>query len=164
MEEAKKEWVLDELFYVGMRWRIVYGLVRFVFGLALLRMVGTTVSTLLGPAMTHEFSEDPHDILYRFVAHTLTRHPIEITYFIALYFVVWGLADAVLSLAVIHKKPYAYVASMMLISVFTIYEAWRYLHTHSLILLGIIVLDIGLIVLIQHEYKKLVVPQTSPPA
>lgn len=156
MEESKKELVLDDLFYIGMRWRVLYGIARFVFGLALLRVVGTSVSELMNPLMNHEFAEGHRDILYRFVSHTLTHHPIEITYFIALYFVIWGFVDAALSLAVIYKKPVAYIASMVLIVVFTIYEVWRYTHTHSLILLGIIIIDIGLVVLLHHEYRKLV--------
>jgi uncharacterized membrane protein len=45
--------------------------------------------------------------------------------------------------------------SYLLITAFIVYELFRFTHTHSLVLLGVIIIDILVIWLIRREHKKL---------
>ena len=145
----------EKLFNFGMKWRIGYGFFRILFGLALLKVVGTPLIELFSALMKHELVEDPSDILYSFITNILTSHPLYITYFLALYFIFWGIIDVVLSYNLIKHRLWAFPASFILISLFVIYEAIRFSYTHSFILLGVILLDTIILWLIWREYKKL---------
>ena len=77
----------DRLFNIGMRWRIGYGFFRILLGLALLKVVGTPLIEVATTLMNHELIKDPSDILYTFIASSLTHHPFYVTYFLAFHFI-----------------------------------------------------------------------------
>lgn len=145
----------ERLFTIGMNWRIGYGFFRILFGLALLKVVGIPLIEVVATLMQHELVEDPSDILYTFITTILTNHPLYITYFLALYFIFWGVVDIVLSYNLIKHRLWAFPASFLLISLFVVYEMIRFTYTHSFILLGVILLDTIILWLIRREYKKL---------
>lgn len=138
-----------------MKWRIGYGFFRILFGLALLKVVGIPLIEVLSTSMRHELLEDPSDILYSFISNILTSHPLYITYFLALYFIFWGVLDVLLSYSLLKHRLWAFPASFLLISLFVIYEGVRFTYTHSFILLGVILLDTFILWLIWKESKKL---------
>jgi uncharacterized membrane protein len=145
----------ERLFCFGMKWRIGYGLFRILFGLALLKVVGTPLIEVVSTLMRHELVEDPSDILYSFITGVLINHPLYITYFLALYFIFWGVLDVVLSYNLIKHRLWAFPASFLLICLFAIYEAIRFSYTHSFILLGVILLDTIILWIIWREFNKL---------
>ena len=138
-----------------MKWRIAYGFFRVIFGFVLLNVVGTLLLDVVSRLMSHELNQDPSDILYRFISSILTSHPLYVTYFLAVYFIFWGVLDIVLSYNLIKQKMWAFPVSFILISFFILYELIRYTHTHSTILLFIILLDALILWLIQRQYIKL---------
>lgn len=145
----------ERLFNIGMKWRIGYGFFRILLGLALLKVVGTPLIEVVSTLMKHELVEDPSDILYSFITNVLTNHPLYVTYFLALYFIFWGVLDVVLSYNLIKHRLWAFPASFVLVSLFVMYEAIRFSYTYSFILLGVILLDAIILWLIWREYKKL---------
>ncbi len=152
----------EKLFNIGMMVRIGYGFLRVLFGLALLNVVGTPLSEVTTILMRHELVEDPSDILYTFITNILTNHPLYVTYFLALYFIFWGVIDVVLSYNLIKHRLWAFPASFILIGLFVTYEAIRFSYTHSFILLGVIFLDIIILWLIWREYRKLKISALKP--
>ena len=145
----------EDLFITGMWWRIVYGAVRVIFGLSLLRVIGMPLLDIFSKLMSHELIEEPGDLLVNFTRNFLTHHPLQITYFLASYFIFWGLVDMVLSYNLIKHRLWAFPVSMVLVSLFIIYELVRVTHTHSLLLLWIIFVDMVILLLIGREYAKL---------
>lgn len=150
-----KEALQERLFTIGMKWRIAYGFLRVLVGLALLKIVGTPLIEVVTTVMRHELVDDPGDALYGFIAGVLAHHPLYITYFLALYFIFWGLVDMVLSYNLIKHNLWAFPASFVLIGFFIFYEALHFVHTRSLVLLWIICVDTVIVWLIWREYKKL---------
>jgi uncharacterized membrane protein len=146
---------LSILFRFSMWWRIAYGSVRLVVGVALLQYIGTPISDLLLSVMQHEVTQDVTDALFQFFYHLIEDHSFTVTYFIALYLIFWGLVDIVLSLCLLWHKLWAFSTTMVLIALFILYSVYRFTHTHSLILLSIIFIDIVILYLISIEYKKL---------
>jgi uncharacterized membrane protein len=145
----------DRIFRYGMYWRIFYGSLRILFGIVLFRLVGTSLIDIITRLMTHELVQDPSDKLYAFAVYWLGHHPLSITYFLASYFIFWGVVDIVLSVELLRERLWAFPASLVLIAGFVIYEIIRFTHTHSLILLWIIFVDIFIFWFIEREYKKL---------
>ncbi len=144
----------DELFRFGMFWRIGYGTIRLVVGLILLRHIGTPLSDVFARAFRSEFFEEPREHFINTVGPFVHHFSFEITYFLAIYLIFWGLVDVFLSVQLLRLKLWAFPVTMWLIALFIVYEIYRYTHTHSVILLGIIIIDVGLIWLINGEYGR----------
>ncbi len=150
-----KEGIYDLLFRLGMYWRILYGTVRFVFGFFALRLVGTPLSELFYRLMRHEVLSDPGDLVLNVIGSFLDNHAYKVTYFLAIYFIIWGAIEVVLSINLLKKHVWAFPTSIYLIIALMVYEIYRVTRTHSLILLGVIFVDLFLIWVIRHEYRKL---------
>ena len=138
-----------------MWWRIIYGTLRTLLGLGLLKLVGIPLITIVETVMRRELVDDPGDTLFNTVHHLLQLHPFTITYFLSAYMIFWGVTDIFLSIALLKHQLWAFPASLVLIAVFAVYEIYRFTHTHSLILLGIIGVDIFIFFAIQNEYKQI---------
>ena len=145
----------DFLFRIGMYWRIVYGFLRLVVATLLIQKIGTPVSQVLYSVWSGEQSEDPRDVFLNFFSSILGHFPYHVTYFLVSYLVFWGLVDIVLSISLLKHKLWAFPVTLSLIGLFVIYEIYRFFHTHSLLLLWIIIVDFVLMWLIRNEYRNL---------
>lgn len=144
----------SKLFKIGMYWRVLYGAIRILVGLTLLEFINIPFTVLLQRIMSHELAEDPADDLFTFTNHFLQIHPLHVTYFLSFYLIFWGIIDIFLSINLLKRKTWAFPASLGLVTFFVLYELYRLTHTHSLILLSIILIDIIIIWVINREYKK----------
>lgn len=153
-EKRDRSW-WEILFRIGMVWRIFYGSVRLIVGIFFLRIVGTPLVDVFYQVMRREHLEDPTDLLIQVAGPALQHAPLTVTYFLAGYLIFWGVIDVVLSISLIKEKTWAFPISMYLIGIFVVYEFYRFLHTHSLILLGVIAVDVVLFYLIRREYRVL---------
>ena len=147
--------IFGKLFKIGMWWRIFYGALRLMLGFSLLKIIGRPVIDVVTWVLSHEFIQDPSDILLTTARMVLSHNSYYVTYFLAFYFIFWGVTDVVLSISLLREQLWSFPISMYVIGIFILYEAFRFLHTHSLILLSVIVIDIFILLLIYTEYKKL---------
>ena len=147
--------ILSELFRIGMWWRIVYGSLKLLLGLTLLRLVGSPLSEVFHMLIRHELTGDKDDFLIQLAQPLVAHFQVPITHFLAFYFIFWSIIDMVLSISLLRHKLWAFPMSIVLITLFVCYEVYRVFHTHSLILTAIIIIDIGLIFIINAEYRKL---------
>ena len=143
------------LFRIAMWWRIGYGFFRLIFGFILLNVVGTPISDIFYKLASHELTQDPNDILIQTLTPIVNNFPITITYFVAIYFLFWGILDITLSILLLKHKMWAFPLTIVLISGFVVYEVYRFTHTHSIVLLGVIVIDAIIALLIYRERKSL---------
>jgi uncharacterized membrane protein len=138
-----------------MYWRIVYGLFRLVVGTMLLRVVGTPAIDVYRHVLHRNIQREPDDFVFHGLANYLVHHGYSITYFLACYILFWGAVDIILSIAMLRHILWAFPVSFVVIIVFVLYEVFRYSHTHSPILLTIIIIDLIILVLMRREYAKL---------
>lgn len=143
------------LFRLGMEWRIFYGALRIILGISLLRVIDKTLAELVYALMSHEItgqrSDEVLEIFYRF----FEIHQFSVTYFFASYFIFWGTVDIVLSICLLKGIKRAFPIAMGIIVLFICYGLFRYTHTHSLVLLTVICVDMGILYLVREEYKKI---------
>ncbi len=145
----------SKLFQIGMYWRILYGVLRTLLGLALLKLINMPISELLYNIMGQELIEDPSGFLFSAINYFLQLQPLSVTYFLSTYFIFWGVTDIFLSTNLLRHKMWAFPVSLWLIAFFVLYELYRFVNTNSLILLSVIFVDIVIFWLIQREYKKI---------
>ena len=150
---------LSKLFRLSMWWRIIYGVLRLLLGIALLKVIGKEFSDLMYTLMSHELSGRAGDFVLEHLYMLFEKHSLKVTYFVALYFIFWGLVEIVLSLCLLKKIRAAFPAAISLIVLFIVYSVFRYLHTHSLVLLSVIVIDLVILGIIYQEYRSL---KTNP--
>lgn len=151
------------VFLLSMWWRIFYGVLRIILGFVLLKLVGSSFTDLLTTLMTHEITLDPTDALFQFIYTLIEDHSFTVTYFVAAYLLFWGTIDVVLSVQLLRNKLWAFPVSMWLMILFVLYATYRVLHTHSLLLLGVIVLDIFIINIVYQKYRLLKKREVVPP-
>lgn len=73
--------------------------------------------------------------------------------FAGVYLLTHGLLNIFLAYNLYKNRLWAYPFAMAVVSLFVIYQVYRFLHTHSLILLCLTMFDIAFIVLTWHEYQ-----------
>ena len=139
-------------FRLAMWWRIVYGALKMLFGVALLRWATIDPAGLFYKLMSHEIIEDPGDLLIRIATPLVEHLSTSTTVFIALYLLFWGGVDVILSANILRHKLWAFPTALILIGVFVSYEIYRASYSHSLILGFIIAIDIFILWLIKKEY------------
>ena len=152
---------LSTLFHFSMWWRIFYGSIRIVLGFVLLKMVGTPFTEIFYSLMSHEITEDPKDAIFQMLYSIIEDHSFTVTYFIAAYLLFWGVIDVALSILLLRHKLWAFHTSMVLITLFILYEMYRVTHTHSFILILVIIVDLVILYLINDEYHALRTQQIS---
>lgn len=143
------------LFQVSMYWRIIYGVLRLILGVAFLRLIGQSLADLVYVLMAHELTGTTGDAVLEKIYVLFATHEFTVTYFIAAYFIFWGVIDIIISLCLLTHIRVAFPIAMGLIVLFICYGIFRLTHTHSLVLFGVIIIDIGILYLINYEYKKL---------
>lgn len=146
---------IDLFFKIGMWWRIFYGTLRLIFGIALFRLIGTPVIEIFYKLAGKELVEDPNDLLIQMIGPWIGHFALTITYFLVIYLIFWGIIDIALSISLLKHKHWAFPISIYLILLFVLYEIYRFFHTHSFVLAYIIFVDLILVWLINKEYKKL---------
>ncbi len=143
------------LFRLGMWWRVFYGVLRLILSFLLLHFIDSSFSSILYSFLSHEIIEDPNDFLIRVVYPFLESHTFTVTYFLAAYLFFWGIIDIFLSFYILRHKLWAFPVGIVLISLFVLYEIYRFTHTHSLFLAFIIIVDSFIIWLTYREYIRL---------
>lgn len=166
--EGKNNLGLDtfsRIFRLAMTVKIFYGIIKIAFALALWKW-----ATIVDPAglfyqlTAKEIIEDSNDLFVRVVSPLIKHLSVDSTTFAVFYLLFWGIVDDIfLSINILRDRLWAFPFALSLITLFVIYEMYRVLHTHSLILVGIIIIDVGIFYLIAKEYNKVIKRQTKTP-
>jgi len=127
---------------------IVAGALLFVVSPAQLRHVARILTL-------HELTEDPRDIVANYLLHASQRLSPSGTTFGAIYLLWHGVVKVGLVAALLLGQRWAYPAAIGAFSLFLLYQAYRYAHTHSPELLVLSMLDVIVILLTLLEYRRL---------
>ncbi len=73
--------------------------------------------------------------------------------FAGVYLLFHGVLNIFLVYNLYKNRLWAYPFAMIVVSIFTVYQVYRFLHTHSLVLLCLTAFDIAFLVLTWHEYQ-----------
>lgn len=131
------------------------GALEIAGGILLLFFSPDRISTIIQTLTQHELSEDPRDLIANYLlnsAHNLTKG---VTMFAAAYLLWHGMVKAGLVAGLLLKRRWAYPAAIVAFLIFVVYQLYRYLHTHSISLLALSVVDVLVIILTWIEYRRL---------
>src|SRR4029077_5204671 len=135
MRGNKSGSLLDRSFRLGITLKGLYALMEVILGIAILKVNPQAIDRFLSTLLHPELSEDPGD----FVATHLLRASRQFTAggknFASMYLVSHGLVKIVLVVALFRNKLWAYPAMIVTLSAFVFYQAYRFVLTHSLVMI-----------------------------
>lgn len=144
---------IHQIFQAGMLLKGLHGLVECIGGVTLGLISLQAVSRLV-TLLTHgELAEDPHDVIATRLMLWADHFSGGNKTFFAFYLLSHGLTKIVLVTALLRGKLWAYPASLAVLSLFILYQAYRILLLPSPGMILLTIFDLGVMWLIWHEYQ-----------
>ena len=145
---------LDTTFKVGLVLKGLDGVLEVAGGILLLLLSPQAIQHLARVLTAHELSEDPHDLIARYLLHTTAHLSHGTTVFGAIYLLSHGIAKIVLVALVLKDKLWAYPWLIGLLLAFIAYQLYRITAVHFSIGLALLtVFDAFLVWLTWREYR-----------
>jgi uncharacterized membrane protein len=146
---------LDKTFKVSLVLKGLDGILEVIGGILLLVVSPQAIDHLVRVLTAHELSEDPHDLIARYLLHTTAHLNKGITIFGAIYLLSHGIAKIVLVALVLKDKLWAYPWLIALLLAFIGYQLYRITAVHfSAGLTALTVFDAFLVWLTWREYRS----------
>ena len=131
------------------------GVLETLGGATLLFVGPSEVNRLFALLTQHELSEDPHDFFATHAAAPLARVTPGSLSFGAKYLIAHGAVKIFLAVNLLQRRLWAYPVAIVFLSLFIIYQLYRYSFSHSIGLLILGALDAAVVLLIWNEYRYL---------
>ncbi len=145
---------LHRLFLIGICIKGLDGLLELISGVLLLLVSRTDLTTTVINLTAPELAEDPDDLIANFLRHTAHHLSLNTKYFASIYLLVHGTVKVSLLVGLLRGKLWVYPPALFILTVFVLYQIYRFSHTHSLALLVFTVLDVLIIFLVFMEYRS----------
>jgi uncharacterized membrane protein len=145
---------LDRTFRVGLVLKGLDGVLEVIGGILLLFVSPSAIQQLVRVLTAHELSEDPHDLVARYLLHTTAHLHHGTTLFGAIYLLAHGVAKVVLVALVLRDKLWAYPWLIALLLAFIAYQLYQIFGVHfSAGLTALTLFDAALVWLTWREYR-----------
>lgn len=148
-----KEKYWHELFEASLVLKVINGIWQSASGLALVCIPRSALEHGFLWVFQRELLEDPHDTFVTFLNTQLQHISTNAKSFVAAYLLLHGLLNIFLAYNLYRNRLWAYKVSLIFVGLFLIYLLYRFTHTHSLLLLGVLVFDVFFLIVTWHEYK-----------
>jgi uncharacterized membrane protein len=148
-----KDW-LDGVFAVGIIAKGLNGLTELVGGLLLLFVTPGGIHHLAAAITQGELSEDPHDVIARYILHTANGLTGSAVLFGAIYLLVHGAVKVVLVIALLLNKLWAYPCLIVVLLIFIGYQLYRIALDPSPGLIALTIFDTLIVALTWREYRR----------
>jgi uncharacterized membrane protein len=147
----ERQRIIHEAFEVGIVLKGLNAILEVVFGILLLF---TNVLGLVHLLIADALIEDP-DNFFAMHLRVLANPSHAAQVYGGLYLLGHGIVKIVLVAGLLRKKAWAYPASIAVLSLFILYEAVQFLHTHSMWLFALTIFDLALVWLVWQEYRRI---------
>jgi len=121
-------------------------------GLALALVNTDTIVSLIRRLAQDELIENPHDFIASHLMQFAGNFSVSNRNFYAFYLFSHGIVKLCLVVGLLKNRLWAYPASLVVLSLFIVYQIYRFSYTHSLGLIALTVFDLIVVGLIWHEY------------
>ena len=145
---------LDTTFKIGLVLKGLDGVLEVAGGILLLFLSPQAIAHLVRVLTAHELSEDPHDMIARYLLHTTAHLHHGTTLFGAIYLLSHGIAKIVLVALVLKDKLWAYPWLIGLLLAFIAYQLYQITAVHFSVGLTLLtIFDAALVWLTWREYR-----------
>jgi uncharacterized membrane protein len=145
---------LDRLFEIGIILKGFDGIAELVGGLLLLFVTPADIHHLVATLTQGELSEDPNDVVARYLLRTANGLTGNAVIFGAVYLLVHGAVKVMLVIALLLNKLWAYPSMITVLLIFIGYQLYRIALDPSAGLIALTVFDALIVVLTWREYRR----------
>ncbi len=146
---------LHQLFEVSLLLKGVFASVELLSGIALYFVDTSQTLALVQQLTLHEISEDPGDVVARFLLDLAGAFSVQTQHFYAFYLASHGIVKLAMVLALARRVVWAYPASIAVLLAFIGYQVYRYTFAPSWGLIALTLFDLVVIGLVWREYRAL---------
>lgn len=151
MQERK----IHELFQLSVALKGAHAIIECVGGLALALTTKASIALLVARLTQDELREDRADFVAIHLQVWVHQFSPATQHFYAFYLLSHGVVKLALVAGLLLRKLWAYPASLVVMSLFIVYQLYRFSFTHGVGLIVLSVFDLVVIGLIWHEYRLL---------
>lgn len=155
LNNQSEEKIEHELFDVSILLKGIHALIEIIGGIFIFLVSPDFIMRIVNTLTAGEFIEDPGDRITQYLFHFAQSFSVGTKHFVAFYLLSHGIVNAVLVIGLFKKKMWAYYASFVALTIFALYQMYRYIYHPSLFLIFLTVLDFVVIWLIWREYKRI---------
>jgi uncharacterized membrane protein len=131
----------------------IHALIEIIGGFLLLVISANTLTDFIFYLTADEIAGDSNDFFANTLLHFSQSFSEAGQSFLAFYLLSHGIVKLFLVAALLKKKLWAYPLSLYVLGVFIAYQLYRYLSTHSMLLILLTIFDLFVMVLIYLEYR-----------
>ena len=154
--KARRSWKWFHVaFKTGIALKGLNGVLETIAGVTLLVTNQAAIRGLVGHMTREELLEDPHDFMSNHLVNFFNHLSISTQHFAGFYLLAYGIAKTGLALGLFCEKLWSFPVALALLSLFILYQAYRFSETHSIILAVLTLFDAMVVVLIWIEYQHL---------
>lgn len=146
---------IHQLFTISVLLKGAHSLLECIGGMALAVVSTQAIANLANALTQEELIEDPNDFVATHLLHMAQDFTVDAQRFYAFYLLSHGIVKLFLVVGLLRKKLWAYPVSLVVMTLFIVYQLYRFSYTHSIGLIALTVLDLIVIGLIWHEYRLL---------
>jgi uncharacterized membrane protein len=145
----------DRLFRIAIALKGLDGGVQLIGALLLWIIPPTAITGLANAIITRDLLGDPNGGLAHHLQTAADQFAGGTRTFAIVYLLAHGVIKLALVWALVKRIRPAFPVAVVVLAAFVVYEVWRAVHTHSILLPIFAALDVVIIVLIIREYLQL---------
>lgn len=146
---------IHRIFQISVILKGLHALIECASGIALYLVSGATITRWVELLTQEELLEDPRDFVATHLLDAAQHLSVSTQSFYAFYLLSHGLVKVLLVAGLLRERLWAYPASLVVLSGFIAYQAYRYSYTHGIGLIVLTVFDIVVMWLVWHEWRVL---------
>ena len=129
-----------------------HALIECLGGIVLALISTSSIASFVNALTQDELIEDPNDFVATHLLAMASNFSVQSKNFYAFYLLSHGVIKLLLVVGLLRNKLWSYPASLIVLGLFIVYQAYRFSYTHGFGLIALTVFDVIVIVLIWHEY------------
>ncbi len=145
---------LHWLFESTLLLKSVFALFEIAAGLGLWLVPHQQISGFAGWLTRNHLIEGHHGPIYRHFSASLAQFSMASQHFYAFYLLGHGAIKLAIVILLMRKVAFAYPLGIVVFSGFILLQMHRWMHTHSVVLLALSVLDVTVVWLTWHEWRE----------
>ena len=150
--DTKIEKEIHDVFDVTLFLKAIHAGIEVAGGLLLYFMNRASIVGLVDFFIREEISEEPHNVLLNYISQTAQYFSNSSKTIAAFYLLSHGLVNAFIVISLYKEKLWAYPLSIAVLGFFSIYQVYNFIHSHSIMMIALTILDFIIIGLVWHEY------------
>jgi uncharacterized membrane protein len=143
---------IHRIFEVSVLLKGAHAVIECIGGLALALASTTSIVGWVNRLTQDELAEDPRDFIATHLLNMAQGFSVSLKNFYAFYLLSHGIVELALVAGLLRNKLSAYPASLVVLTLFILYQIYRFYYTQSVGLVVLTAFDVIVMVLIWHEY------------